>query len=784
MSEEDIDQLHEWLAEAAIQLCATNPLASMLAQALALTPSKRCSPPAGRRYGDDENEHVDLVERTGAVMRNSQLTAAVFASFDANPNPDASAARSPEAGGAGESERASEPPPSFEWTPTWITRLDAAVASNGSRSAAPKAAEIQLAMRAHAGAPNVEQVAAKLRGMVEAGNGRTAKASQPAAASAAASDPAAASGTPALCSSGGAGEDSTAPSSPSRSAADPKLTDPAACGAARGAAGAASGWHDRSAGRPPPSTPPRHLPGSNAKRPRPKLNLSALPSSLRSLLDERSLHFLRELWAVLRRDEPDTAEALLHPTGNDSITTDSPGSGAAAPPAKPADLDLDVLSASRSDAMGEALYRCMAPASAAMGAPSHPVGEDGAAARAHGAYDLERARVWVEKRVLQAVGFADAVVVDAVMRWIESMQPSASADPAPCRSDTAALQSHLELLIEGGEGAALVRDLSKYLASPASRGGRGESPTAGHSAGGGGGGSSRRQKFSAAHTFDAVAGPSTAGTRPKKQPSAGGAAGVRARAETASASELPPEVEAWCAAGAGVPEVLLLTQVEEALLVIMRWPSGEGAAALLREGARGLSPIPSPPGMLMPLLGAWAAPQGALLWVGGRKVDEGGLAEGSPAGRVAGRLVLLGGSADFQLTEVAPLPPGHIASLDAAWTADFGIAIAAIVEPQRGPVGGGGGSSAPLSVCWPAPPQVRQLHRYLRPTGWQLVGSVGPTASRLNLAITGQRAAWRECTDQSQGGGGLAGWAEGLGGVLPAASTLVGGCGYTGGRCQ
>ena len=34
------------------------------------------------------------------------------------------------------------------------------------------------------------------------------------------------------------------------------------------------------------------------------------------------------------------------------------------------------------------------PASAALGAPSHPGGEDGAAARAHGAYDLERARVY------------------------------------------------------------------------------------------------------------------------------------------------------------------------------------------------------------------------------------------------------------------------------------------------------------------------------------------------------------------------------------------------------
>ena len=44
-----------------------------------------------------------------------------------------------------------------------------------------------------------------------------------------------------------------------------------------------------------------------------RLDLSALPSSLRSLLDERSLTFLLELWRVLNRDEPQTADALLHP---------------------------------------------------------------------------------------------------------------------------------------------------------------------------------------------------------------------------------------------------------------------------------------------------------------------------------------------------------------------------------------------------------------------------------------------------------------------------------------
>ena len=178
--------------------------------------------------------------------------------------------------------------------------------------------------------------------------------------------------------------------------------------------------------------------GSAAGSASARVDLTALPSSLRSLLDPLSVAFLRELWRVLRRDEPQTAQALLHPHANDSLTL--PPEAAAATP----------LSVARCDAVAEALGSSLA---------CRPSLSPSAPAR----WDMGRVNSWVEAHVTAVQGFADQVVIDAVRRSIHSLVVGDNA-----RNVLVGLESRLGLLIEV-DVEAWLDELLNFLNSASAR---------------------------------------------------------------------------------------------------------------------------------------------------------------------------------------------------------------------------------------------------------------------------------------------------------------------------
>ena len=124
--------------------------------------------------------------------------------------------------------------------------------------------------------------------------------------------------------------------------------------------------------------------------------LDRLPAPHRALLDAPTLDFMAELWEVLKRDEPQTAAAMLRPDdGEESEDGEEDEEHAHAhggeAPARGAGAEEALL-----------LRGCMC--------------------------EMEQVRGWVEKRVLQVQGFADQVVIDAVCRFemvpMESMSDS------------------------------------------------------------------------------------------------------------------------------------------------------------------------------------------------------------------------------------------------------------------------------------------------------------------------------------------------------------------------
>ena len=544
-----------------------------------------------------------------------------------------------------------------------------------------------------------------------------------------------------------------------------------------------------------------------------KLDLSALPSSLRSLLDERSLTFLLELWRVLRRDEPQTAAALLNPEGETSgeegdegdeeeggaesakeeaagDTARGGGSGdrptgdgwralggsqkrnvgsssttATTTSSSSGPARADPLSTARCDALGEALGKLVSPAKIL--APPALAAEDGRTASPSG-WDLRVVRAWLEKEVVKAQGFVDQILIDTVLRALAplgratcegatcegaacegaaagadnvtailspldaNLSPAAAAAAAAALTDPAGLAAHLDLLLDGG-GRAFVASLVDFLNSAESHAPlAGASTPDGEGADGGGGGGG------------------------------GGAA--------EGALWLPPDVERWCDPQLGLCTVVLLTEVREGVLMLLRQPAGRGCVLLQAPGARGLAPLRNVSSQqLSPLVNAWPAPNGALVQVGSR-------------------LVLLDGSGS--MSEVTKLPP-RCCDIDATWQERSGLTVVALFEPPGAWGGGGGGGArgggggagggawmvgtAPARLlCWPPPKQAgRELRRFTMGSGWRTLGTLGVSACRLSVSTNGQRLGWCEPfappTGGLRGGGSVGGTTTfGMGGDASA----------------
>ena len=222
-----------------------------------------------------------------------------------------------------------------------------------------------------------------------------------------------------------------------------------------------------------------------------KLDLSALPSSIRSLLDEKSLSFLLELWRVLNRDEPQTADALLHPnitTTEDEVrslpggamnSTSGGSDGASdAGPTNP----LIQAAATRTVKCSVSLKPLVIV----------PPSADGYLVEG---WDMAVVTEWIVARVNAVQGFNDQIVIDTLLRGIRPLaelptptangagskqaspiskqqqqtSPTSAITAASALSDPTALQSHLDLLIDNGGGKQLVTALIDFLNSPASR---------------------------------------------------------------------------------------------------------------------------------------------------------------------------------------------------------------------------------------------------------------------------------------------------------------------------
>ena len=358
----------------------------------------------------------------------------------------------------------------------------------------------------------------------------------------------------------------------------------------------------------------------------PRLDVSALPSSQRALLDESTLAFCAELWRVLRRDDPQTADSLLR--GDDAADA-------------AADAADDAAAASSSSAAAGA--RCVARQDL----------DAERRARLSGGWDMVAVRRWVERRVVVAQGFTDHVVIDAVCRRLDGAAKHAYGDgggelgdgvESSNRLDKPTMTSYLTLFMDDG-AAAFVDDLFGFLAS------------------------------AAAH-------PTTNGNgAPPPPPPLSAAANGNGKAaheeeeddDVELAKRLPSGVKEWCEPEAGAPEVLLLAPLSEGVLVVVRHASGRGALLLQLTGARRLVTLPTKHS-LTPLRRAWAAPDAALLHVG-----DGGDGSGE-------RLLLADPSG--AISPLLVLPP-HLVSIDATYTAHAGLVLAALVSrdapPPRAP---------------------------------------------------------------------------------------------------
>ena len=270
---------------------------------------------------------------------------------------------------------------------------------------------------------------------------------------------------------------------------------------------------------------------------------------------------------VLQRDEPHTAQALLHPHQDDA--DDLPAAAAATEPLRSARCDM------RGEALGTAL--CLPPT--LLPPPRAPTGEYG--------WDQGAVSAWVEQQTNAKMGFVDQVIVDTVMRWLSAgdtgaadgapphpspntalrhgapphaspntaAAASASSAPHSQRSvlgtalssrdgdDLRGLQAHLAVLMEAPAASALVAGLIGFLNSDEARG--------------------------------PLPPPNTAPTQPGTGPMA------------PNTARLPAEVLAWCHPDIGTYRVLALSDVADGVLLVLQGPTAKGIALLQKAGVLG-----------------------------------------------------------------------------------------------------------------------------------------------------------------------------------------------------
>jgi len=197
-----------------------------------------------------------------------------------------------------------------------------------------------------------------------------------------------------------------------------------------------------------------------------------------------------------------------------------------------------------------------------------------------------------------------------------------------------------------------------------------------------------------------------------------------------------------------VPQVLLIAEVEEGLLLVLRGPLQRGSALLQRPGTRGFSPVRAASmASLTPLLDAWPAPNAALLRVGSSL-----------------RLLDGGGDGTGELQHVLTLPQGA-RSVAATWLEEMGLTIIALVDVSARPAAATAASAAALAtaassgdtpVIWPTAPASLELRRYTASAGWVKICTLPHAACGLAISATGDRAGWcvRETEDEEATGVG------------------------------
>jgi hypothetical protein len=291
---------------------------------------------------------------------------------------------------------------------------------------------------------------------------------------------------------------------------------------------------------------------------------------------------------VLQRDEPHTAQALLHPHLDEAVQL--PAAAAA----------TDPLSTARCDMLGEALGTALCQPPTLLPPPRAPTGEYG--------WDLGAVSAWVEQQTRAKMGFIDQVIVDTVMRWLstgdtgstdgapphpspkstlphgapphaspktaaaaamsapDSQRPVLGAAPNSQRpvlgaallsqrpvlgaallsqdsDNLSGLQAHLAVLMDAPAASALVAGLIGFLNSDEARG--------------------------------PLPPPNTALTQPGAGPMA------------LNTARLPAEVLAWCHPDIGTYRVLALSDVADGILLVLQSPTAKGLALLQQAGVLG-----------------------------------------------------------------------------------------------------------------------------------------------------------------------------------------------------
>ena len=190
--------------------------------------------------------------------------------------------------------------------------------------------------------------------------------------------------------------------------------------------------------------------------------------------------------------------------------------------------------------------------------------------------------------------------------------------------------------------------------------------------------------------------------------------------------KLDEEVRAWCDPETGLPQVLLMTEVDGGLLLLLRDSSHRGSALLQRPGSHGFCTVrgPSDPEMA-PLLAAWSAPNSALVRVGERV-----------------RLLFGNGRA----TDVVSLPRAT-GSVDASWAIGNGLILIALVYFTADPICDASNRGSIPPFDWPPSACALELRKFTA-SGWTKICVLPFATCGIALSVHGQRAGWCVSKDE------------------------------------